>query len=170
MDVALGGFNLYSTLKLIVIFIFFIQIVAAVQVFRKRRSHLSRSVNGSPVIIVLNQATSTSQQVPNDGVGSTIPNQMMQRIISTQNHRSNRGGPKRVQKSLILGSVFLLTFLFISHVLRPITFAWIPILFPILMVLPFLVFPSYFNLKTFPTLLNLIFGIGLGGFSLFLIL
>ena len=161
--------KMYSTLKIIVIFTFIIQIIMAIQIFQKRRRHHSNSANNQPVIIILNQASSPSQQVQNDGV-SMLSNKTIQQVISTHNQHSNQGAPKRVQKSLILGTIFLLTFLFINHLLRPFTFAWIPILLPILMVIPFLILPSYRDMKSFTTFFTLAFGIGLGGFCLFLLL
>ena len=161
---------MFSSLKIIICFIFFIQIVTAIQIFRKRRSHSSHSTNNPPVIIILNQATAASQKAMRTDIVSTLPNQAIQRAISTHNQFSKQSGSKRIHKGIILGSIFLITFLLINQILRPFTYAWVPLLLPVLLVLPFLVFPSYREMKTLTTLLTLIFGIGLGGFGLFLVL
>lgn len=158
-----------TSLAIIVSFIFFIEVLVAFRIFRKRRKeHQSGATNNQPVIVILNQTHPPTNGSPVNRVAAIQPNRFLQKIISSTPHLK-KGKPSRFHQALCLGPIFLITYLGINYMLRPFTFSWILIFFPVLLVIPFLVLPSFFNLKSFATFCCLIGGLGLGGFMLFLL-
>jgi hypothetical protein len=159
-----------TSLAIIVSFIFFIEVLIAIRIFRKRRKeHQSGATNKQPVIIILNQTPPPTNRSPVNRVAAIQPNRFLQKIISSSTYQLKKGKPSRFHQALCLGPIFLITYLGINYLLRPFTFSWILIFLPVLLVIPFLVLPSFFNLKSFATFCCLIGGLGLGGFMLFLL-
>ena len=159
-----------SGLAILVSFVFFIELLVAIRIFRNRRKAQKSEISqNQPVIIVLNQTSPSTNRSANTRGAAIQPNQILQKIISSPAHLLKKGKPSRFQQGLCLGSIFLITYLVILCLLEPFRFFEVLIFLPIFLVVPFLVIPSLFNLKSFTTFCCLVCGLGLGAFMLFLL-
>ncbi len=161
--------NWYTSLTILIPVIFFFEILIAIRIFRKRRK---RSQSASPhnqvILVVLNQNPTPSHQTANPAI-TTPPYQITQVALPTTNKPSKKGDKMRFIQGLCLSGIFLFVFIIINYLLRPYTYAWTLIFLPILFPLPFLIFPSLFNLRSLATFGCLLIGLSLGAFTLFLL-
>ncbi len=158
--------NWYTGLSILIPVIFFIEILIAIRIYRKRRM---RQQSGSPhnqsVLVVYNHNPPSSCHT----VNLDQPHKITRLILTQSNASLNQGTWIRFMLGLCLGCVFILTFLLVNHLLRPYIYAWTLVLLPILFPIPFLVLPSLFDLKSFATFSYLLGGLSLGAVSLLLL-
>ena len=126
----------------------------------------ARSPQNQSVIIILNQNPPSANHLNSAKKDTIQPYHTAQLVLPNPNYKTR----SRFYQSLFLGGIFLIAFLVFNFLLKPFTNAWTLIFLTILLPFPFLVIPSLFDLKLFATFSSLIFGIGLGAFSLFLLL
>jgi hypothetical protein len=157
----------FSSLAIVILFVFFIEILIARRVYRSARKNNRLKSTPQTQIFVISQP-SNPQQGPlqhNTINGRPIspPPQTIPQFIFAQ---PQKGLLKTLWTRFAIvtcvGSVFLIIFLIISYLLRPFTNVWGLYLLPILLPLPFLALPSLLQSKTYSTFCFLMCGLGLG--------
>jgi hypothetical protein len=163
-----------DSLAIVILVIFFIEILIARQIYRRRRKNNQlKSSSQSQLYVIFPH--SNSQQGPIqtntlNGRPITEPqHQGPQYILTPQPQSPVTTQWTRLAFLTCISSVFLITFLTISYLLRPFTNVWGLYLLPILVPLPFFAFPSLFQSRTLTTFGFLLCGLGFG-FLLLLLL
>jgi hypothetical protein len=159
--------NWYFWFTITVQITFLVEIIIAIRLYRRQRAHSkSRSLQNQSVPVLFSPPPLSMHPAP-EKEAKTSQLLYITHLPLTQLHPpSNQHSWIRIKKSLLLGAVFLITFIIIHHLLRPFTYPWALSIIPVLVPLPFLVLPSLYDLKSLGTLSCLLIGLSLGALSL----
>ncbi len=162
----------FNSLPIVILFIFFIEILIARRVYKNSRKNNQQRSNSQMFVVFQpsKQPEGTHQQNTINGRPITAPQQSVPQYLLTYPQQPPvKSLSTRFALATCIGSIFLITFLTISYLLRPFTNIWGIYILPILLPLPFLALPSLLQSKTFSTFLFLLAGLGFG-FLLMLLL
>ncbi|MDO8124366.1 MAG: hypothetical protein Q6364_08320 [Candidatus Hermodarchaeota archaeon] len=159
--------NSFNSLAIVILIIFFIELLIARRIYRNSRKNNQLRSNSQNQMYVVFQPTNnwqgTIQQNTINGRPIPAPQQPVPQYILAQPQQPPvKSLSTRFTLATFVGSVFLIAFLTISYLLRPFTNAWGIYLLPILLPLPFLALPSLLQSKKYSTFFFLISGLGLG--------
>ena len=150
---------------MVILFIFFIEILIARRVYRNSRKNNQLRSNSQMFVVFQPSAhpTGTLQQNTINGRPIRAPQQPVPKyLLAYPQQPPVKSHSTRFALATCIGSIFLITFLTISYLLRPFTNIWGLYLLPILFPLPFLALPSILQSKTYSTFFYLLTGLGLG--------
>ena len=154
-----------NSLAMVILFIFFIEILIARRVYRASRKN-NQPTSHSQMYVVFqpsNHPVGTLQKNTINGRPIKAPKQpASQYLLAYPQQPPVKSHSTRFALATCIGSIFLITFLTISYLLRPFTNIWGLYLLPILFPLPFLALPSILQSKTYSTFFYLLTGLGLG--------
>ncbi len=162
----------FNSLAIVILFIFFIEILIARRVYRNSRKNNQLRSNSQMFVVFQpsNPPTGTLQQNTINGRPIRAPQQPVpQYLMAYPQQPPVKSLSTRFAFATCIGSIFLITFLTISYLLRPFTNVWGIYFLPILFPLPFLALPSLLQSKTYSTFFYLLTGLGIG-FLLILLL
>ncbi|MFX1508720.1 MAG: hypothetical protein ACFFBR_00300 [Promethearchaeota archaeon] len=162
--------NCSSLLTMVILFIFFLEIIITLRIYRKYRSHHKSKTLQNQSFLIIENPSQSRQKIPTDQPISDFDPQLSRLLLTDLAQSSSKQGNHRFNSSICLLSVFTVTFLLINYSLRPFIYAWTLLLVPIIIPLPFLVLPALFELKSYTTLGSLLFGLGFGAVVLLLFL
>jgi hypothetical protein len=170
MKVTAMNLSWYSLLRITILFIFIVEVIITPRIYRRHRTdYKTRTPKNSSELIVVSPSYS-SQQTNNDQFPSVANSQHTKLVLTNPLTPTSLQKKHRFNSSVCLGSVFTITFLLINYCLRPFTYSWILLIFPVLLPLPFLVLPALFHFKTPSTIICLVTGLSLGAITLVLAL
>ncbi len=160
----------YSLPAMVILFIFFLEIIITLRIYRKHRSHQKTRIRDNPSFLIVTSSHPPYQNSHSDQPVSDLTPQLTKLILTNPPTSSSRQQNYRLNSCVCLGSVFTLTFLLINYSIRPITYAWTLLLFPVLIPLPFLVIPALFDFRSYTTFSSLFGGLVLGAIAYLLLL